>query len=84
MPAEVATAVRNNGGGHWNHSFLWTVMGAPADSNGPGKELKAAIEDAFGRRAPFEGRGCGGRAWGRAASRRGWRARASRPVTKSE
>ncbi|GBF96385.1 manganese superoxide dismutase [Raphidocelis subcapitata] len=48
VPADVATAVRNNGGGHWNHSFFWTVMGAPTDSNGPSGELKAAIEGAFG------------------------------------
>lgn len=48
VPAEVATAVRNNGGGHWNHSFFWTVMTSPADTNGASGELKAAIEAAFG------------------------------------
>lgn len=48
VPASVATAVRNNGGGHWNHSFFWRVMGGPAESNGPSSELKAAIDAAFG------------------------------------
>jgi Fe-Mn family superoxide dismutase len=23
LPAEIATVVRNNGGGHWNHTFFW-------------------------------------------------------------
>jgi Fe-Mn family superoxide dismutase len=48
IPSDIATAVRNNGGGHWNHSFFWTVMGAPTDTNGVSGELKAAIEAAFG------------------------------------
>lgn len=26
IPADIATVVRNNGGGHWNHSFFWKVM----------------------------------------------------------
>ncbi len=41
-------AVRNNGGGHWNHSFFWQLMG-PADKSGaPSPELEKALTDAFG------------------------------------
>ena len=31
IPSDVTTAVRNNGGGHWNHSFFWKVL-TPAES----------------------------------------------------
>lgn len=48
IPAAITTAVRNSGGGHYNHSFFWKVMGAPSDTNGPSAELKAAIDKAFG------------------------------------
>src|SRR6201995_4148834 len=39
-------AVRNNGGGHYNHSLFWTVLGAPG--NGPAGDLEKAINEAFG------------------------------------
>lgn len=40
-------AVRNNGGGHYNHSLFWSVMGKDGQSK-PDNELSAAIDKAFG------------------------------------
>lgn len=47
LPVEIRTAVRNNGGGHFNHSLFWTVMG-PGGGGAPAGELAAAIDAAFG------------------------------------
>jgi Fe-Mn family superoxide dismutase len=38
--------VRNNGGGHWNHSFFWQIMGPKGGE--PGGRLQEAINTAFG------------------------------------
>lgn len=40
-------AVRNNGGGFWNHSLFWKVM-SPNGGGQPSGDLAAAIDDAFG------------------------------------
>ena len=40
-------AVRNNGGGHWNHSLFWTVM-SPSGGGTPQGSLASAIDDSFG------------------------------------
>ncbi|KAL4432436.1 hypothetical protein ABPG77_001735 [Micractinium sp. CCAP 211/92] len=48
FPQDIATAVRNNGGGHWNHSFFWKLMCNPSSTGGPSGELKQAIEAEFG------------------------------------
>lgn len=46
VPEATRVAVRNNGGGHWNHSFFWQVM---AKNGGePTTELAAALEKDFG------------------------------------
>jgi len=46
-------AVRNNGGGHWNHSLFWTVM-SPTGGGTPQGALAAAIDDAFGSFEKFK------------------------------
>jgi Fe-Mn family superoxide dismutase len=52
VPEAVRTAVRNNGGGHWNHSMFWQIM-APKAGGEPGGNLGAAIKSAFGDFAKF-------------------------------
>ena len=47
VPEAIRTAVRNNGGGHWNHSLFWQVMG-PNAGGAPGGKLAEAITAAFG------------------------------------
>ena len=47
VPEAVRTAVRNNGGGHWNHSMFWKWM-APNAGGEPEGEVARAIKDAFG------------------------------------
>jgi superoxide dismutase, Fe-Mn family len=47
VPESVRTAVRNNGGGHWNHSLFWTLM-APAAGGQPAGSLGEAISKDFG------------------------------------
>lgn len=47
LPANIQTAVRNNGGGHWNHSFFWKLL-KKNDGAAPTGELATAIDEAFG------------------------------------
>jgi superoxide dismutase, Fe-Mn family len=51
-PEAVRTAIRNNGGGHWNHSLFWQIM-APKAGGEPGGKVGAAIREAFGDFAKF-------------------------------
>lgn len=47
LPANIQTAVRNNGGGHANHSLFWTVIG-PNGGGTPSGSLAEKIDAAFG------------------------------------
>jgi len=47
VPEEIRAAVRNNVGGHANHSLFWQIMG-PNGGGSPSGELATAIDEAFG------------------------------------
>jgi Fe-Mn family superoxide dismutase len=47
VPEDIRTAVRNNGGGHFNHTLFWTIM-APNAGGKPQGALLTAIEATFG------------------------------------
>ena len=53
VPEAVRPAVRNNGGGHWNHSLFWQTM-APNAGGEPTGALAEAIAKAFGSFATFK------------------------------
>ena len=47
VPEDVRTVVRNHGGGTWNHSMFWEIMG-PNAGGAPKGELAQAVDAAFG------------------------------------
>jgi superoxide dismutase, Fe-Mn family len=52
LPEAVRAPIRNNGGGHWNHSMFWQIM-APKAGGEPGGKLGQAITSTFGNFAKF-------------------------------
>ncbi len=62
VPDAIRGPVRNNGGGHWNHTFFWSLMG-PNAGGAPSGALAAAINAAFGSfdafKEKFEAAGVG-------------------------
>jgi Fe-Mn family superoxide dismutase len=52
LPEDIRTVVRNNGGGHWNHTFFWEIMGPGGGE--PTGALAAAINATFGSFADFK------------------------------
>jgi Fe-Mn family superoxide dismutase len=53
IPEDIRMAVRNNGGGHFNHSIFWKLM-SPNGGGEPKGDLGRAISDAFGSFATFK------------------------------
>ncbi len=53
IPEDIRTAVRNHGGGHWNHDMFWNIM-APNAGGEPAGALAKAIEADFGSFANFK------------------------------
>ncbi len=65
----VRTALRNHGGGHWNHAFFWETLTPAAKSGAPSAKLSAAITAEFGSMDVFK------KSFGEAAGKRfgsGW------------
>jgi Fe-Mn family superoxide dismutase len=62
VPDSIRTTVRNNGGGHWNHTFFWRIMG-PGCGGAPTGQLANAIVSTFGSfdafKEKFEAAGLG-------------------------
>jgi Fe-Mn family superoxide dismutase len=55
VPENIRTAVRNNGGGHINHSMFWQIM-APQAGGQPSGRLAEALQSTFGSFAQFQGK----------------------------
>ena len=53
VPENIRTAVRNNGGGHINHSMFWQIM-SPHGGGSPSGELASAIDQTFGSFEQFK------------------------------
>ena len=53
VPDNIRTAVRNNGGGHWNHSMFWQIM-APKAGGEPSGAVADAIRESFGEFGKFK------------------------------
>jgi Fe-Mn family superoxide dismutase len=53
VPEDIRTAVRNNGGGHYNHTMFWEIL-TPGGANKPSGKLLEAINKAFGSYENFK------------------------------
>ena len=56
LPESVQTAVRNNGGGHYNHSLFWNFMTPDQSKKNISSEISDAINNTFGSIEDFKGK----------------------------
>jgi len=61
--ARFPAAVRNNGGGHWNHSLFWELLAPAGQAGEPSAELAAAIDRDLGDMDKFKGDMLRSRTW---------------------
>ncbi|KKR92352.1 MAG: Superoxide dismutase [Microgenomates group bacterium GW2011_GWC1_41_8] len=54
LPKDKQTAVRNNGGGHANHSLFWKIMRTPQEDNKPSGAVRSKLEETFGSFEKFK------------------------------
>ena len=56
VPEAIRTAIRNNGGGHYNHSLFWQMMNPPSDGSGgePKRNITSEINKNFGDFSKFK------------------------------
>lgn len=47
LPEEIRQGVRNNGGGHWNHSQFWQWLRSPIDNNMPSEHFLSRLNTSF-------------------------------------
>ena len=52
--SQLSPAIRNNGGGHWNHSLFWKLMAPAGEGGAPSSELEADITATFGSMDAFK------------------------------
>lgn len=53
LPEGIRTTVRNNAGGHWNHSFFWNIL-TPDRNTAPSEKLSSALSSTFGSMDNFK------------------------------
>lgn len=54
IPEDIRKVVQNHGGGHYNHSMFWEIMGQPSEGGAPSGKLSEAINSTFGDFAKFK------------------------------
>ncbi|MFH1170660.1 MAG: superoxide dismutase [Candidatus Vogelbacteria bacterium] len=63
VPEAIRTAVRNHGGGHWNHSFFWQILDQGSTLGDKGRTLKPALTEEIKKQFKDSALACFGSGW---------------------